>query len=350
MEQFNIISIIIAGITTGGLSCFAVQGGLLTSAIAQSKQEQSEGTNPSPFLPVLAFISSKVVVYTLFGALLGLFGSFFSISPILQGWIQVVVAIYMLGVALQLLKIHPIFRYFIIQPPASLQRLVRKVAKGNDQLTTPALLGFMTLVIPCGTTLAMEALAISTGNPFLGAAVMFIYTVSSSWVFFAAGYTASKLSESVQGLFYKITSAILIILAVVSFNGALNLLGAPYSLNDVASVFKPQSDVLGSGTNSASDSKKIPADFDNVQRVTIDVRSGGYKADTIQLKKGIPVVLTLKTQNSYSCANAFTIPSMDIQKMLPPTGEETITFVPEKSGQLPYTCSMGMYRGNFIVI
>jgi len=337
MEQINIFSIILAGITTGGLTCFAVQGGLLTSVIAQSKNENQN--SKSDLLPTLAFISSKIFIYTIFGIFLGLFGSFFSISPILQGWIQLIIAIYMIGIALQLLNVHPIFRYFILQPPHSLQKFVRKIAKGRDNLATPALLGLMTIFIPCGTTLAMEALAISTGNPLSGAIVMLVYTISSSWIFFAAGYTASKLNQKLQAYFYKITAAVLVVLGLVSLNGGLNLLGFPYSFS--------QTSVLSQKTT--KDQSKIPADFDTIQKVVIDVNSSGYQSDTLVLKKGVPVEITLIAKNSYSCANAFTIPSLNIQKVLPSNGSDTIKFTPQKSGQLAYSCSMGMYRGNFMV-
>ncbi|MDQ3239750.1 MAG: sulfite exporter TauE/SafE family protein [bacterium] len=350
MDQFNVITIIIAGITTGGLTCFAVQGGLLTSIIAQSKKlDESSNKKKNDILPVFAFILSKITIYTLFGLLLGVFGSFFSISLKVQAWIQIIVGIYMVGVALQLLNVHPFFRYFLIQPPKSLQRLVRKVAKGNDQLTSPALLGVMTLFIPCGTTLAMEALAISTGSPFLGALTMLLFTLSSSWVFFAYGYAASKFNQVMQQYFYKLTATILIILGLMSLNGGLNLLGSPYSFDSLASIFKPSNTVLQASR--PKDGKKvILADFDNVQKVNIDVNSSGYTSDTIKLKRGVPVEITLNTKNSYSCANAFTIPNLNIQQILPATGSQTITFTPQKTGQLAYSCSMGMYRGNFEVI
>jgi len=347
MEQLNILSIILAGVTTGGLTCFAVQGGLLTSVIAQSKKEHQGDNQPNDLLPIVAFLVSKITIYTFLGLLLGLFGSFFSISPVVQAWIQIIVGIYMVGVALQLLNVHPMFRYFIFQPPKSLQRLVRKIAKGNDQLTTPALLGLMTVFIPCGTTLAMEALAVSTGSPLRGALVMFLFTVSSSWVFFAYGYAASKFNQVMQRYFYRVTAAVIVILGTMSVNGGLNLLGSPYSIEGVAAAFKPNTEVLA--IDKAVSNKKILADFETVQRVTIDVDSNGYMSDTIKLKKGVPVEVTLNTKNSYSCANAFTIPKLNLQKILPANGSETITFTPDTAGQLAYSCSMGMYRGNFIV-
>jgi len=38
MQEINLLSIFLIGLLTGGLTCMAVQGGLLTSAIAQHYQ------------------------------------------------------------------------------------------------------------------------------------------------------------------------------------------------------------------------------------------------------------------------------------------------------------------------
>jgi uncharacterized protein len=38
----------------------------------------------------------------------------------------------MLGSALRLLNVHPIFRYFVFEPPAFLRRFIRKKAAQSD--------------------------------------------------------------------------------------------------------------------------------------------------------------------------------------------------------------------------
>jgi sulfite exporter TauE/SafE len=78
----------ITGLTTGGLSCLAVQGGLLASSLAHQieqdyfeqsaqhkkkrlKRHQAEVTRSRTAQPILLFLASKIVAYTLLGALLG---------------------------------------------------------------------------------------------------------------------------------------------------------------------------------------------------------------------------------------------------------------------------------------
>ena len=101
----NIWLAFIAGLTTGGISCFAVQGGLLASSLTEENKKKS----------TLIFLGAKLVAYTLLGFLLGLLGSQLNISPKIQGIFQIVIGIFMIATAGRLLNIHPIFRYFVIQ-------------------------------------------------------------------------------------------------------------------------------------------------------------------------------------------------------------------------------------------
>ncbi|MBP9816043.1 sulfite exporter TauE/SafE family protein, partial [Candidatus Woesebacteria bacterium] len=188
--MINLWAIFLTGLITGGLSCLAVQGGLLAATIAQQ-----EGKNN--VLPILAFLVAKLIAYTAFGFLLGWFGSLFQLSLSVQVMMQFVVAIFMLGTAMNILEVHPMFRYFAIQPPRFITKLVRNQAKSKS-IFAPALLGAFTVFIPCGTTQAMMALAIGSGNPVLGALILFAFVLGTSPLFFILGYSASKLGENMH--------------------------------------------------------------------------------------------------------------------------------------------------------
>src|SRR5258708_10223377 len=183
--------IFLTGLTTGGLSCLAVQGGLLASAMTKqttvpasetrsAKKQRERQNKPQPMVtslqmptnpwPVVYFLIAKLAAYTLLGFLLGALGSVLQITPPVQAAMQIIAAIFMLGTAANMLNLHPIFRYFVIQPPKALTRLVRNQAIGQEAFT-PALLAGMTILIPCGPTQAMEALAISSGSAVLGALI-----------------------------------------------------------------------------------------------------------------------------------------------------------------------------------
>jgi len=119
--------IFLTGLTVGGLTCLAVQGGLLASVIAAKEEDEVEkGINKrNTVVPTLAFLATKLIAYTAFGFLLGAFGVAIGISQSAQIIMQFVAGLYMVAVALNLLNIHPIFRYAVIQPPKFLTRRVR---------------------------------------------------------------------------------------------------------------------------------------------------------------------------------------------------------------------------------
>ena len=66
--------IFLTGLTTGGLSCLAVQGGLLAATLATTAEKKDKLHDA---IPTVVFLASKLVAYTLLGALLGYFGSLF---------------------------------------------------------------------------------------------------------------------------------------------------------------------------------------------------------------------------------------------------------------------------------
>lgn len=335
--------IFLTGLTVGGLTCLAVQGGLLASVIAAREEEEIEkGINKkNPVFPTLAFLTTKLIAYTALGFVLGLFGGAIGINQTAQIIMQFIAGFYMIAIALNLLNVHPVFRYFVIQPPKFLTRHVRKQSKSKD-LFAPALLGLMTIFIPCGTTLAVEALAISTANPFLGAASMAVFVLGTTPLFFSVGWLTSVLGDNFRTKFLRIAAFAVMYLGITSMNGSLVALGFPVTLQTVSAgmidVFQPKT--------SENFSNKVLI----TQSPVIIVSASGYTPNYIRVKKGSPVTLKLIGQDAYSCASAFRIPSLGIAKNLQANETSIITFTPEKTGQIPFSCSMGMYSGVIEVI
>ncbi len=324
----------LTGLTTGGVSCFAVQGGLLTSALATEEE-----VNVSKKLRVrglVVFLIAKLVAYTLLGFLLGLIGSRLIISPKTQGWFQIIIGLYMLITAANLINLHPFFKHFVIRPPKFVFKLLRDQTKVKS-FFTPALLGVLTVLIPCGVTQGMMLLAISAGSPLTSALILFAFILGTIPVFFAIGLAANELFTHKAFLF--IAASVVAILGLISINSGQILRGSVHTFQNYWKVV-----FSSSGSSSAA-----PI-VNGKQQVTIEVGSRGYKSNINTLKVGVPVVLTLNTNNVLSCARAFTIPDLNLFKMLPTTGSTTIEFTPQKTGILTYTCSMGMYSGYFNVI
>lgn len=339
----NLWLIFLTGLTVGGLTCLAVQGGLLASVIAAKEEDDLEKgrTKRHTIFPTLAFLATKLIAYTTLGFILGAFGGALNISPNVQIWMQFIAGLYMVAIALNLLNVHPIFRYAVIQPPRFLTRLVRNQSKSKD-LFAPAFLGAMTIFIPCGTTFAMETLAISSTNAFLGALTMFLFVLGTTPLFFGVGFLTTILGDNFQGRFLKFAGLIVLYLGVTSANGALVAAGSPITLPSVTI------DLSGAGNSQAQTTSQLALPI--TQNPIINITSYGYTPNIIRVKKGETVNLTLKSTNAFSCASAFRIPSLGISKNLQPNDTQLISFVPTKTGPIQFNCSMGMYRGVIEVI
>ena len=127
----NLWVVFVTGLTVGGLTCLAVQGGLLASVLASKENEnpESKDIRKKTIIATSAFLLSKLIAYSALGFVLGAFGSALSISDDVQIFMQLAAGIYMIAVALNLLDVHPIFRYVVIQPPKSLTRLIKNQTK-----------------------------------------------------------------------------------------------------------------------------------------------------------------------------------------------------------------------------
>ena len=107
----NFWVIFLTGLTVGGLTCLAVQGGLLASVIASREDEARKDARRHAITATAAFLIFKLIGYTALGFLLGAFGGALNISDNMQTIMQLIAGLYMLAVAGNLLNIHPIFTH-----------------------------------------------------------------------------------------------------------------------------------------------------------------------------------------------------------------------------------------------
>lgn len=342
----------VTGLTTGGLSCLAVQGGLLASSLAhqieqdyiehaaQSKKSpgkkgQSQPRSNSAF-PILLFLIAKIVTYTLLGALLGWLGSYLTLSPATRAILMIAIGVFMLGNALRMFNVHPIFRYFSIEPPKFITRYIRRTAKGTDT-ATPLFLGALTVFIPCGVTQAMMAAALGTGSMAMGAALMFAFTLGTSPVFFIVAYLTTELGARLEKFFIRFVAAVVLILGFVTINGGLNVLGSPLSFSNLSRSLLPIA-------NNSPAQAAAPEDG-----LVLYVDNAGYFPQTLSAAADETLTLSLVTDQTYSCARDFVIPALDYYELLPDTGTVQVNIPAQPKGtKLFFTCSMGMYTGQIL--
>lgn len=378
--MINLLLAFITGLTTGGLSCLAVQGGLLASSLAnqiendfqpqalKTRQVKSSGVQRRPEfgLPILVFLVAKLIAYSLLGLLLGWAGQVFQLSPYARAALQIGIGVFMLGTALRMLNAHSIFRVFAFEPPAFLRRWLRKTAKGaeKDSLIAPAFLGFITVLIPCGVTQAMMAAALGTGDPLQAAALMFAFTLGTSPVFFVVAYSTTRMGARLEKNFKRFVAVIVLGLALVTIDGGVVLAGSPVSASRfLRSVFSaptqaarlsqesaPQ-ETSFPGVNIAADPYALPGMPSDAEagEITIQVINSGYSPQVIHARAGMPIRLKLVSENVQSCSRAFVISSLGVQVVLKATDEAIVEIPAQESGaEITFSCSMGMYGGTIL--
>ena len=338
----DLIVAFITGLTTGGLGCLAVQGGLLTSSLAYQVEQdlkihsQNSTLKFKPHIaqPIFLFLLAKLAAYTLLGGLFGAAGAVLQISPWMQAVLYIAIGIFMLGNGLRMFNVHPIFRYFVLEPPSSLTRYIRRKSKNGTSMITPLFLGALTIFLPCGVTQAMMAAALGSGSAVAGATLMFAFILGTSPVFFTVAYFATRLGATVEKYFARFVAVMMLVLGLVSIDAGLNLSGSPFS-------FTILYDRAVSALNLS------PASSQNGYAVIVS--DDGYSPKELHLPANQAVSLEWVTEGTQSCARSIVVPGLKYQVILPPKGRVRFDIpAQEKGAVIRYTCSMGMYPSQLV--
>lgn len=372
----NLAAVVVTGLLAGGVSCAAVQGGLLTglitrqhAATAQSATtprsatgRTSKGGNAQArvgtvgavqtaqrstwrdqlgddLAPVGGFLAGKLVSHTLLGALLGALGGAVQLSVGARTWLQIGAGLLILVFGLAQLGV-PGFRSIVIEPPLSWMKIVRNRARSQAALA-PALLGLSTVLIPCGVTLSVEALALTSGSALAGAAIMAVFVLGTGPLFAVLGYAARKAATAWRGRLAALTGLVVIALGLYTLNGGLELAGSPLAASRIAQTVGPVQSSPDASTVSTVDGRQI---------VVITATTASYRPNNVEVRAGLPTTLVIRSDNAQGCIRSFVIPSRSEQKILPVTGESRIELGTLRPGRLDYACGMGMYTGTITVI
>ena len=333
--NISLLAVLVIGLTAGGLSCLAIQGGLLAVAVADDRMATGpdDGRLGGKLGAVVSFLVAKLVAYTLLGAALGALGQLAQPSVGLRVGIQIATAFLMIATALHLLGVHPVFRYVILQPPRFLTRRISATASGGRWFA-PALLGALTIFLPCGVTQAMELVAINSGDPLTGAAILATFVAGTSVLFLSAGYLATSLGGVAQKQLVRVAAVAILVVAVISLDAAARLAGSPVTIASATdALFAPPRPVAALPVRGGGQEARITAG------------PGGYSPSRVQVKAGQPVRVIFLAEPTAGCALALIFGQG--QHYLTPADPTVIDIPPMATGQrIDYTCAMGMYGGS----
>ncbi|MFA5022434.1 MAG: sulfite exporter TauE/SafE family protein [Patescibacteria group bacterium] len=314
--------------------CVGMCGGLV---ITYSTSDAAKaGTKKTKFSwSHLQYNVGRLVSYTIVGGILGGIGSFFAINQIVSGILMLVAGFFMILMAISLFTNYRWLDKMSLKTPQFIAKYIFKQSRGNNP-KMPLIIGLLTGLMPCGPLQAMELYALGTGNFVQGALSMAAFALGTIPLMFGFGAFISFLSKKYMNKIIKISAVIVGLLALIMIGRGLASLGLNIT-------FSPPSSVSG-----VSDSNQNQPTPGNYQEARMAITYSGYQPSTLYVKKGIPVRWVIDGLGMTGCTSVIQISEYGIRKSLV-RGENVITFTPDHTGQIPFSCGMQMVWGKFIV-
>ncbi len=334
----SLVTVFPLGLVAGVSTCMALVGGLVLGISARHAELHPEATAMQKFRPHLFFNLGRLISYALLGGLIGLLGSVLKLSSGMLGILVVLLGIVMLVIGIKLTEIFPrLSGASFIALPSSVARMLGISRETKEYSHTGAFMtGAVTFFVPCGFTQAMQLFAISTGSFVLGSTIMFLFALGTLPGLLGIGGLTSALKGKTARYFFKFAGVVVIALALFNIGNGLTLAGYPVS--------------LGNGSDGTKPLQSLNIEMeDGVQILRMEQNARGYVPNRLIVKRGVPVKWVITSTYPYSCASFLVVRQLGITKALQ-EGGNIIEFTPDTTGQIQFSCSMGMYRGVITVV
>jgi len=330
-KNVSLAMALVVGLIAGISTCMALVGGLILGLSASHAESHPEATAWEKFRPHLYFNAGRVSGYAFFGGLLGAAGSVFKLSNGLLSVLTLAVGAVMIVMGLKLSGLSPRLKEGGPMLPSWIGRRLGLNHHNKEYSHSSALVtGALTFFLPCGFTQATQLYAVSTGSFWRGGAVMALFALGTAPALLGIGGLTSVIKGAAAKLFYAVVGLAVLIFGVLNFGNGLALAG-----------FDPAAAQLKRPATAATEQN-------GVQTVRMTQKAGGYAPNVFSVRKGVPVRWIITSETELSCAASISMPAFKISRQLR-KGENIIEFTPTSAGDIPFSCSMGMYRGVFNV-
>lgn len=319
--EFTVLTVFLLGIVASTSTCMATSGALFLATI---------GKRGNAIIPAVTFNLGRIVSYGFFGLLTGFLGKIISANFAFGSYISVIVAVLMVMIGLDMLQLLSLSSFFSFSFTKKMYKKLENKLISHPKKTA-FLLGAITYLLPCGFTQSVQVYALGLADPIKSALVMMMFAVGTMPALLAMGFATSLTKSKYYTLFYRVMGMVVCLIGLSYFTNALSLYGInilPFQGKQVSSFSQ-----LSNG----------------VQEIEMNVDSVGYSPNAFTLQKGVLVKWIIKGENVYGCQGFLTAPMVGVQKILA-KGENVVEFTPQESGTVAFSCSMGMFKGQFNVI
>jgi len=326
-QHLSLWLIFILGLVTG-FHCIGMCGAFVVSyATAATRAGRSAiGAH-------LSYALGKTVSYSAIGALFGAVGAVIAFTPLLRGAAGVVAGLFLIVFGLNMLGLFKPLRRFRLGLPAPLEHWVHHEAGVSHQ---PFVIGLLNgLMIACGPLQAMYVMAAGTGSAVEGAKMLLAFGLGTLPVMLAFGAVASMLSSAVTHRLLRASGLIVVALGAVMINRGLILTGWGVDLGAIVSRFERV--------------EAPPPVAGPMQTIRMEANGLGYEPSRFTLTKGVGVEWIIDATEITECNKRIVVPVLGLEFDLKP-GRQTVRFTPMQRGVIPWSCWMGMMRGQFDVV
>lgn len=330
-DYSNLGVVFLVGIVAGISTC----GGLIASFVLGISAKNKDNHLNHNFLinikPHLIFNLGRIIFFTFFGYLTGLIGQYLILSNSFAGILVLFSSLYLLVLGVKLLKISK----YVNGVNLSLKFLEKFTPKFNylkENISSNFgvfILGGLTFFLPCGFTQAIQIYTLTLANPSISALTMLVFALGTSPGLLALASATSLLSGRFGDIIFRIIGSIVIYFSILNIGNSINLLGIGYFTN--------------------AESKQEFKIINGYQEVIMTQTHKGYSPNLLIVKNKIPVKLIVDSKNNATCASYLVIEEYGVRKFLE-LGENVIEFTPNKTGEIKFSCGMGMHPGIIKVV
>ena len=245
----------------------------------------------------------------------------------------------MVIVGINMLGWIPVLRKLQIRFP---QRLADKINKKRRRENRPFFIGLLNGLMPCGPMQSMQIIALGSGNPVSGAAVMLMFSLGTVPLMLGFGSIVSALGKKYTKIVMRVGSILVVVLGLAMLSQGVSLSGINMDRTGTESTATEAENTEELNT------AKISASGD-MQYVNSELDFGTYPEITVY--SGIPVkwIINVPEEVINGCNCKMVISAYGIIHEFTP-GENVIEFTPGESGTVPYTCWMGMINGKINIV
>ncbi len=314
---------LLTGLAAGFSTCMATVGGI---ALALSADRRGAG---KPAFDVHAFFHlGRVAAFSAAGFALASAGSAIADSDAFFAAMTAITALVLFRLGLALVGWFPTLKAFHL--PFS--------SNASRASAGPFALGAMTILLPCGFTLAMELAVARSGESVFGALAMLAFAIGTLPGLALLGAFAAWEGEGRKSVL-RVSGWLILAFSAIAAASAWN------SFHLVS--HSPAPAAVSSGTGSLSAESPVAAADVFEARIVQDGR--GYSPSSLTLPKGRKIRLTVVSENPFTCASDFSVPDFGIRKLLD-SGENVFEFeTPAEAKKIWFGCGMRMYQGEFRV-